>query len=109
MATPARRFALIPAAGSGMRFGGSFPKQYADVSGVPLLRRTIDALNGSIVLEAVFVVLARDDKLYADRVGDVRGVQPLYCGGASRGESVKNGLAAIGRHTTAEDWVLVHD
>ena len=109
MATAARRFALIPAAGSGMRFGGSHPKQYADVSGVPLLRRTIDALNDAIVLEAVFVVLAHDDKLYADRIGDVRGVQPLYCGGASRGESVKNGLAAIGRHTTAEDWVLVHD
>jgi 2-C-methyl-D-erythritol 4-phosphate cytidylyltransferase len=109
MSTAARRFALIPAAGSGMRFGGSFPKQYTAVSGVPLLRRTIDALNDSVVLEAVFVVLARDDKLYAERIGDVRGVHPLYCGGASRGESVKNGLAAIGRYTTAEDWVLVHD
>jgi 2-C-methyl-D-erythritol 4-phosphate cytidylyltransferase len=109
MTTTPRRFALIPAAGSGMRFGGSLPKQYAPVSGVPLLRRTIDALNDSVVLEAVFVVLARDDKLYAERIGDVRGVQPLYCGGASRAESVKNGLAAIGRHTAAEDWVLVHD
>ena len=38
-----RRFALIPAAGSGMRFGGGLPKQYAPLSGVPLLRRTIDA------------------------------------------------------------------
>jgi len=100
---------VIPAAGAGMRFGGSVPKQYAPVSGVPLLRRTIDALNDSVVLEAVFVVLARDDKLYAERIGDVRGVQPLYCGGTSRGESVKNGLAAIGRYATAEDWVLVHD
>jgi 2-C-methyl-D-erythritol 4-phosphate cytidylyltransferase len=109
MTTTPRRFALIPAAGSGMRFGGSLPKQYAPVSGVPLLRRTIDALNDSVVLEAVFVVLARDDKLYAERIGEVRGVQPLYCGGASRAESVKNGLAAIGRHTAAEDWVLVHD
>ena len=109
MTTAPRRFALIPAAGSGMRFGASVPKQYAPVSGVPLLRRTIDALNDSVVLEAVFVVLARDDKLYAERIGDVRGVQPLYCGGGSRAESVKNGLAAMGRYTTAEDWVMVHD
>ena len=53
-----RRFALIPAAGSGTRFGGGLPKQYAPLSGVPLVRRTIDALNDSVVLEAVFVVLA---------------------------------------------------
>jgi 2-C-methyl-D-erythritol 4-phosphate cytidylyltransferase len=104
-----RRFALIPAAGSGMRFGGALPKQYAPLSGVPLLRRTIDALNDSVVLEAVFVVLAPDDKLYAERIGAIRGVEALYCGGPTRGESVKNGLAAMGRYTAAEDWVLVHD
>jgi 2-C-methyl-D-erythritol 4-phosphate cytidylyltransferase len=108
MAAP-RRFALIPAAGSGMRFGGGFPKQYAPVGAVPLLRRAIDALNDSVVLEAVFVVLAPGDKLYAERVGDVRGVQALYCGGATRAESVRNGLAVVGRHAAAEDWVLVHD
>lgn len=108
MAAP-RRFALIPAAGFGMRFGAAVPKQYVAISGLPLLRRTIDALNDAIVLEAVFVVLAPDDKLYAERIGDVRGVQALYCGGPTRGESVKNGLAAIGRQATAEDWILVHD
>jgi len=108
MAAP-RRFALIPAAGFGMRFGAAVPKQYVAISGSPLLRRTIDALNDAIVLEAVFVVLAPDDKLYAERIGDVRGVQAMYCGGPTRGESVKNGLAAIGRQATAEDWILVHD
>jgi 2-C-methyl-D-erythritol 4-phosphate cytidylyltransferase len=108
MAAP-RRFALIPAAGFGMRFGAAVPKQYVAVSGSPLLRRTIDALNDAIALEAVFVVLAPDDKLYAERIGDVRGVQAMYCGGPTRGESVKNGLAAIGRQATAEDWILVHD
>jgi 2-C-methyl-D-erythritol 4-phosphate cytidylyltransferase len=108
MAAP-RRFALIPAAGAGMRFSGGVPKQYAPLAGVPLLKRTIDALNDSVVLEAVFVVLARDDKLYAELIGKIRGVEPLYCGGSTRAESVKNGLAAIGRRAQAEDWVLVHD
>lgn len=108
MAAP-RRFALIPAAGMGTRFGGGLPKQYAPLTGSTLLRRSIDALNNSVVLEAVFVVLAADDKLYAERVGKVRGVEALYCGGATRAESVKNGLAAIGRRAEAEDWVLVHD
>jgi len=92
-----------------MRFGGGLPKQYVPLAGAPLLRRSIDALNDSVVLEAVFVVLAPGDKLYAELVGEVRGVEALYCGGPTRAESVKNGLAAIGRHAEAEDWVLVHD
>jgi 2-C-methyl-D-erythritol 4-phosphate cytidylyltransferase len=108
MAAP-RRFALIPAAGTGMRFGGGVPKQYVPLAGLPLLRRSIDALNDAVVLESVFVVLAPDDKLYVERVGKVRGVEALYCGGSTRGESVKNGLDAIGRRAEAEDWVLVHD
>jgi 2-C-methyl-D-erythritol 4-phosphate cytidylyltransferase len=104
-----RRFALIPAAGGSARFGGAEPKQYALLAGVPVLRRSIAALNDSVVLEAVFVVLARGDKLYAERIGAIAGVVPLYCGGRTRGESVANGLAAIGEHAVAEDWVLVHD
>ena len=86
MAAP-RRFALIPAAGMGTRFGGGEPKQYAPLAGSSLLRRSIDALNDAVVLEAVFVVLAPDDKLYAERVGNVRGVEALYCGGPTRAES----------------------
>jgi 2-C-methyl-D-erythritol 4-phosphate cytidylyltransferase len=107
--TAARRFALIPAAGAGMRFGGDTPKQYVPLAGTPLLRRTIDALNDAIVLEAIFVVLAREDSLYAERIGNVRGVETLHCGGATRAESVRNGLDAIARRVAAEDWVLVHD
>ncbi|MDQ2962665.1 MAG: 2-C-methyl-D-erythritol 4-phosphate cytidylyltransferase [Pseudomonadota bacterium] len=108
MAAP-RRFALIPAAGTGMRFGGVVPKQYTPLAGSSLLRRSIDALNDAVALEAIFVVLAPDDKLYADRVGKLRGVEALYCGGSTRAESVKNGLAAIGHRAAADDWVLVHD
>jgi 2-C-methyl-D-erythritol 4-phosphate cytidylyltransferase len=108
MAAP-RRFALIPAAGTGMRFGGGVPKQYAPLAGSSLLRKSIDALNDAVVLEAIFVVLAPADKLYTEVVGKVRGVEALYCGGSTRAESVKNGLAAIGRRAEAEDWVLVHD
>lgn len=107
--TAPRRFALIPAAGAGMRFGSDIPKQYVAIAGVPLLRRTIDALNDAIVLEAIFIVLAPEDTLYAERIGNVRGVETLYCGGATRAESVRNGLAAISRRVAAEDWVLVHD
>lgn len=104
-----RRFALIAAAGASARFGGPEPKQYVLLAGRPLLAHTIAALNGSVVLEAIFVVLAKDDKLYEERVGEIAGVVPLRCGGRTRAESVRNGLAAIGDWVVAEDWVLVHD
>jgi 2-C-methyl-D-erythritol 4-phosphate cytidylyltransferase len=108
MSTP-RRFALIAAAGASTRFGGAEPKLYALLGGVPVLRRSISALNDAIALDAVFVVLAPDDTLYAQRIGSLPGVVPLPCGGRTRAESVSNGLAAIGQHAEAEDWVLVHD
>jgi len=104
-----RRFALIAAAGASARFGGPEQKQYVLLAGKPLLARTIAALNGSAVLETVFVVLAGDDTLYDERVGEIAGVVPLRCGGRTRAESVRNGLTAMGDRATAEDWVLVHD
>jgi len=110
LANPApHRFALIPAAGSGARFGGRAPKQYALVAGLPMLRRSIEALHGAIVLDGVFVVLAPNDRLYAEYIGTMPGVEPLACGGATRAESVRNGLAAIDRRVEAQDWIMVHD
>jgi len=109
MSATTRRYALIAAAGMSARFGGGLPKQYAPIAGVPLLAHTIAALNRSIVLEAIFVVLAPGDKHYAELIGSVAGVVAVYEGGASRGESVRNGLAAVGKRAGAEDWVLVHD
>jgi 2-C-methyl-D-erythritol 4-phosphate cytidylyltransferase len=109
MTAAPRRFALVAAAGTSVRFGGALPKQYAPIGGVPMLAHTIAALNRSIVLEAIFVVLPPGDKYYAERIGSIAGVVPVYEGGATRGESVRNGLAAIGKRAAAEDWVLVHD
>ena len=108
MITP-RRFALIPAGGSGSRFGAAEAKQYVALAGEPIIARTLAALQDAIALDAVYVVLAASDTLYAERVGSRSGVLPLYCGGATRAESVRNGLAAIADTTDADDWILVHD
>lgn len=103
-------FALIPAAGSGTRFAGGEPKQYATLAGKPMLWHSVRAVCVPPV-ESVFVVLAADDRAFArcdwSAFGDR--LEPLYCGGASRRDSVYNGLIAAMAAVQADDWILVHD
>jgi 2-C-methyl-D-erythritol 4-phosphate cytidylyltransferase len=103
-------FALIPAAGSGTRIAGGEPKQYRAIAGRPMLWHAIRAVCVPRV-QSVFVVLAPDDELFArqDWSAFAGRVQPLYCGGASRRDSVYNGLVAISGDVDPDDWLLVHD
>lgn len=106
---PARRIALIPAAGGGSRFGGDLPKQYADLSGRPLLGRTIERIGGTLELDAIVVALAPDDTYFQGVGGRFSGAEPLRCGGATRAETVANALAALAGRCDDGDWILVHD
>jgi 2-C-methyl-D-erythritol 4-phosphate cytidylyltransferase len=62
-------------------------------------------------VKSVFVVLAPDDKAFAreDWSAFQGKLEPLYCGGGSRRDSVFNGLLAAMEAVQASDWVLVHD
>ncbi len=103
-------FALIPAAGSGTRMAGEQPKQYLPIAGQPMLWHAVNAVCVPPV-ETVFVVLARQDPMFAacDWSGFGERVEPLYCGGETRRDSVYNGLVAAMAAVDADDWVLVHD
>jgi len=102
-------YALVPAAGSGSRMGGELPKQYLPLAGMPMIYHALARLCGCSDIETVFVVLAPDDAFFSQydwaAFGDK--LQPLYCGGATRAESVLNGLMAA--ELEPDDWVLVHD
>ena len=103
-------FALIPAAGSGSRLAKDAPKQYLPLAGKPMLWHALRALSVPQVT-AVFVVLAAHDEQFArhdwSEFGDK--LHPLYCGGATRRDSVLNGLVNVRGEVDADDWVLVHD
>lgn len=107
-------FALIPAAGSGTRMarGGadSAPKQYQRIAGRAMLWHAVRAVCVAPV-ETVFVVLAPDDAEFARLDWSEFGgrIEPLYCGGATRADSVHNGLVAAMAAVDADDWMLVHD
>ncbi|MBT9613545.1 MAG: 2-C-methyl-D-erythritol 4-phosphate cytidylyltransferase [Burkholderiales bacterium] len=111
MNAPGRCFALIPAAGSGSRMGVEQPKQYLEIAGAPMLQHAVRALCVHPKIEQVFVVLAADDAHFAryDWTPFDAKLRRLYCGGATRAESVLNGLRAMAPILQPEDWVLVHD
>jgi len=101
--------ALVPAAGVGARMGQSLPKQYLPLAGQPMIAHSVNTLCSSPDIHTVFVVLAPGDKLFHSydwtRFGDK--LQPLYCGGERRSDTVLNGLLAS--ELEPDDWVLVHD
>ena len=103
-----RYFALIPAAGVGVRMAASGPKQYLKIGGKPMLRHAIDAFLFSELIAHTYVVVSPDDPII-DSVVPSHGVTVLRCGGDTRMESVRNGLAALAPTLREDDWVLVHD
>ncbi len=102
-------YALVPAAGSGSRMGGKLPKQYLPLAGQPMIYHALATLCACADITTVFVVLTPGDTQFHEydwlAFGDK--LQPLYCGGATRAESVTNGLMAA--ELEPDDWVLVHD
>ncbi|MDR2220450.1 MAG: 2-C-methyl-D-erythritol 4-phosphate cytidylyltransferase [Methylobacillus sp.] len=106
-----RNYALIPAAGSGSRMGSELPKQYLPLLGKPMLHHTLTVFCNHPQISQVFVVLSPDDSAWDQHdFSDASGkVAVLRCGGATRAETVLNGLEAIHAQVRADDWVLVHD
>src|SRR3990167_4459654 len=107
-----RCFALVPCAGSGSRAGTAAPKQYETVAGQAVVAHTLAARGRGPRLVATLVVLAPDDDQFGAAgpgfAGERGGVARV--GGASRAETVANGLAELqARGAQPHDWVLVHD
>ena len=102
-------YALVPAAGSGSRMGGELAKQYLELSGHPMIYYALTTLCRCSQINTVFVVLAPDDEHFKryDWSHCEGKLEPLYCGGKTRAESVANGLLVS--ELEPDNWVLVHD
>ena len=99
--------ALIVAAGRGHRFGGEIPKQYCDLGGDPVLRHSMLKFVEHPDVNAIVTVIHPDDRaLYDEAAAGLDVIKPVL-GGASRQESVCNGLLALAN--IQPDAVLIHD
>lgn len=97
--------AVVVAAGSGRRAGGA--KQWRLLGGVPVVRRSVEALLEAGA-EPVVVCIPADAHDEADRALSGLTGWTAVTGGADRAASVRAGLAALADQP-AERRVLVHD
>ncbi len=104
-----RHFALVPAAGAGLRVGAALPKQYLPLGARTMLEWSVDALCTAPWIERVLVVVAPGDRRAATLLGARPRVEVLEQGGATRRDTVLAGLRALADAGAPVDWVLVHD
>ena len=100
---------LIVAAGSGNRFGGDIPKQYKELAGRSLIRRTLDAVCALEHIGRVKVVIQPEHRdMCENALMGLKGITLVH-GGHTRQESVYNGLRAFSDELGANDYIFIHD
>ena len=101
--------AIVVAAGSGSRFGGTTPKQFLDLGGKPLIVHTLERFQACPDIDRIILVLPENDlsafiKKYEEFT--LSKIMRFAVGGETRAESVWNGFSAIGE---AAEVVAIHD
>ncbi|MBV9215987.1 MAG: 2-C-methyl-D-erythritol 4-phosphate cytidylyltransferase [Acidobacteria bacterium] len=102
--------AIIVAAGTGSRFSKDTPKQFARINGKPLIAYTLGAFAECDLVDQIVLVLSEDGRNVFEEIRrDIDCGKPLKiaAGGATRADSVRNGIAAAAPEPN--DIIAVHD
>ncbi|MBQ0078841.1 MAG: 2-C-methyl-D-erythritol 2,4-cyclodiphosphate synthase [Eubacterium sp.] len=103
---------IVAAAGKGTRLGGSIPKQFLKIGGVPVLVKTLKAFEAMDEIDYIFVVTNAE---YMDHCRDIISqaqiskVSDVVAGGKQRQDSVYNALMEVNRRHPGVEYVLIHD
>ena len=100
--------AIIVAAGSFTRMEG-VNKQLAEISGIPVIIRTLMAFENSNLVSSIILVVRADDVFSMQLLTEKYGITKLtdiVCGGNCRQESVVKGLSRV---SIGAEKVLIHD
>ena len=99
--------AVVVAAGSSQRMGGKGSKVFAWLGDKPVLRYSLEALDGCGAVQEICVVCREEDKEQAQQAAEGLSKPVVFAlGGETRQESVWNGVQAL-----QPDWgyLLIHD
>jgi len=101
---------IIPAAGSGTRFGSALPKQFIPLLGVPILVRTLQVFERTSAVQHIVLAASPDFHPLISELVEEYGVTKIAAivqGGNERQDSIFNALQTS--VCAASDVVLVHD
>lgn len=101
--------AIIVAAGSGNRFNSKTPKQFAEILGKPIIIHTLEKFEACEAVSQIVLVLPSGEISAFESLiekFELTKIKIIVAGGASRAESVLNGLNAADPEA---DIVAVHD
>jgi len=109
MTTDSHYWAVIPAAGVGMRMQTEVPKQYININHKTILEHTLERFCSHPKVEGVVVAIAGNDNIWKTLGISSHPKITVVEGGVERCHSVLNGLRALSDKAQESDWVLVHD
>jgi 2-C-methyl-D-erythritol 4-phosphate cytidylyltransferase len=107
---PPRVAVIIPAAGSGTRFGAAMPKQFLLLGGEPILARTLRVFEQTQLVQSIVIAAAKDFHTQIRAIANDYGITKLaeiVEGASERQLSVWNALQSSA--VQASDVTLVHD
>ena len=100
-------YALVLAAGRGVRFGGTLPKQYLPLGGASVLRHAVSAFVTHPRVAGTQLTIRPEDRACYDVALAGLDLLPPVAGGAERQDSVRLGLEALAPLNPSR--VLIHD
>lgn len=101
---------IIPAGGSGKRFGSSIPKQFVELNGIPIIVHTINLFKEIEEIDSVVVAVHAEWYTYTKEMSEkfkVEKLSEIIIGGRTRQDSVANALHS--QSVQNAEIVLVHD
>jgi len=104
------KYVVLVAGGKGLRMGGEVPKQFLPIGGKPVLMRTVEAFRDTIPdIHIVLVLPALQQAYWKELCQQYEFDMPVQMaeGGATRFDSVKNGLSKI--PSDVSGLVAIHD
>lgn len=105
----AKIWAIVPAAGQGLRFSNSMPKQFFELNGQLVAEHSLSRLLAVPQIEQVIVPCDMNCNEWSKVVSIDHAKIKQVSGGEQRAYSVLNGLLSVDSLASDDDWVLVHD
>jgi 2-C-methyl-D-erythritol 4-phosphate cytidylyltransferase len=102
--------ALLLAAGTGTRLGGTEAKAFVSLGDRPMVQHSLEAIVASRVIDRIVLVVPGEEldrtRRLVDGLWEMGRVEDVVAGGETRQSSVRRGLAII---SDGVDMVLCHD